>query len=125
MEQNMIEITIDADRFRKWIDIVNPYLIAIRPPEVFEEMGFPSTFVRRHVQTLLSVGGHGSPGSKMVRGISDAVFLRSVARAIGADTSEGDRWMSLSNKIPGWQKACAARFDEIIREHESSSPEPA
>lgn len=113
MQENTIVVEVDVDKLRDWVTIVNPGFVAIRPPEFFEKMGFPPTFVRRHMEDLVSVCGHGSPGHKIVRGISDATFLRSVAAGMGADTSEGDAKLCWTNRIIAWQEACLHKLDEI------------
>jgi len=123
MVQKTTIAEIDIERLWGWVGIISPVLVAIRPPEVFEDMGFPPAFVRQHVEDLLSVQGHGSPGHKIVRGVSDASFLRSVAEVIGADTSEGDSKLCSTNRILAWKEACIRKLDEIMRgldRHEQS-----
>jgi hypothetical protein len=115
MNQNNTIVQIDADKLRAWLVAVSAVLPAIRPPEFFEQMGFTPAFVRSHVDDLMSVWGHGSPGHKIVRGVSDVSFLQSVAEAIGADTSEGDAKLCWTNKILAWREACVSKLDEIIR----------
>jgi hypothetical protein len=121
MTHQQIINKLNLKQVRRWASIVNGCLVAIRPPEVFERMGFSCEFVRLHVQDLLSVQGHRSPGNKIVRGISDASFLRAVAELIGADTSEGDHKLCATNRIVAWKDACPAKLDEMMGEKPPAS----
>jgi hypothetical protein len=89
---------IDLEKVRKWVSNISPYFIAIRPPEVFEEMGFTIDIVRKCVRKYRHLRlNNGRIGN--TSGVSDADLLALLAKGIGADCLQGDRMLCKSNKI--------------------------
>lgn len=115
MKDDKVVMELDVPKVRKWVSIVSPYFPAIRPPEVFEELGFPSVIVRKCVKLYRHIRlNNGDFGD--ARGVSDLVILSILAEAIEADCSQGNSKLCMSNRIEAWRDACIARLDEIERE---------
>lgn len=112
MKEQSVTAVIDLEKVRKWVSIVDLCFLAVRPQQVFEEMGFPISLVckcvRKHRHLRLNNGIIGDGYS-----VSDGEILLILAEAIGVDASEGDRFLCASNKIQAWRDACLARLDEI------------
>jgi len=51
---------------------------------------------------------------KNVSGVSDMHILMLLSWGLEADTTEGDKCMSLTNKILTWRDACLEKLNEII-----------
>jgi len=113
-KKNNVEMELDTEKLRKWVSIVSPYLLAIRPPEVFEGLGFPRVIVRKCIRKCRRLLNNGERRS--ASGVSDGVMLRILAEAIGADCSVGDAKLCISNKVEAWRDACLSQLDEIERE---------
>jgi len=115
MKKQNLTAVIDLGRVRKWVSIVNPYFMAVRLPEVFEEMGFPIDIVRKYIRRHRRLRLNNSMVGNAY-GVSDGEILVILAKNIGANTTDGDRFLCTSNKIRAWRDACLARLDEVGRQ---------
>jgi hypothetical protein len=122
MSKDSVVFELCIEKIREWVRVVNPYFVAVRPPEFFEDMGFPPRIVRQcirmHRHIRLNNGDFGD-----ARGVSDGVILRVLAEGIGADCSQGDKMLCNSNKIQAWRDACIARLDELERDEHADCQE--
>jgi hypothetical protein len=102
---------LDIEKVRRWLSIVNPYMMVIREPVVYEEMRFPSADVRNYItkHEWLSLNNRNADDTY---GVSDGVMVRVLAQYIGADTSVGDMMICHSNKIQAWWDACIEALDK-------------
>ena len=50
MKEQSMTTAVDLEKVRNWVSVVDPYFLAIRPSDFFEEMGFPAGFVRKCVR---------------------------------------------------------------------------
>jgi hypothetical protein len=112
MKEQSKKAVVDLEDLRKWVSVVNPYFLAVRRPEVFEKMGFPSDIVRKCVRKHRNLCLNDGTICDAY-GVSDGEILVILAEGIGADTSQGKRYLCTSNKVRAWQDACLARLDEI------------
>ena len=118
MEQKSTLNQIDLQRLRDWLPTVSAHLVPVYKPEFFVEMGFPLFLVQQYVEKFRPVC---AKGSTEIEGVSGGVFLQGVAEVLGADTSEADRLLSLSNRIEVWRNACIKRVDEILGQDQGTS----
>ena len=103
---------IELKKVRERVTIIDPYFMAIRLPEVFEEIGFQKELVRKCVRKYRHL--RLNDGATIdAHGMSDGAILAVLAEGLGVNTSEGDRFLCTLNKIRAWRDACIARLDEI------------
>jgi len=105
---------IDLHRLRDWVSTVSAHLVPVYRPAFFEQMGFPPSLVQQYVENFVPSRANNYADMEPVEGVSGGLFLRTVARVIGADATEGDHKLSMSNRIEAWQRACIKRLDEIF-----------
>jgi len=113
---NVIIDGLDLKGLQNWVPTVNAHLVPVYKPEFFIKMGFPETLVRPYIEKFVPIRAKDGTDVQPVEGVSGGLFLHAIAKLIGADTSEGDRKLSLSNSIEEWRKACIKRIDEILRD---------
>ena len=111
MEQIEILKDVKQDRLKRWLFLAGPPLL--RKPYYFEEMGFPSWFVRQFYKKHKSVLRHDGEVQRGVRGVSGIDFLWGLAEAIGADIADAKRTPSEWKRIRLCVGACIKTLEQI------------
>ena len=107
MTNDEIIINLDLKRVRGWASIVNGCLVAIRSPEVLEQMGFPPEFVRSQRQLGVIVSDQGrSSGLSGRRGGTSRNHDRGhvSAHAVGGPPNITDKQYQLA-RAAAWSPA--------------------
>ena len=102
---------VDMVKLRNWLSIlVIPWIVK---PSFFVQMGFSDLFVRQYFKKHKDATKLNGEKVKKVRGVSENDFLKGLADAIGADTSEADQERAAWNAMRQRAKACLRVLDEI------------
>ncbi len=112
MEDQKIAMQFDLKKLQSWLSAFNPYFVAVRPPAVFVDMGFPIEAVKRCINTyrpLYLNDGTIGDGS----GVIDGDMLVILGENIGVNMFEVNKFLSLSNRMQTLREACIARLEEF------------
>lgn len=107
------EALVDVEKVRKWLFSINSLFIAVRPPRVFINMGFPAELVKKCVRQHRRLRLNDGTMGKGI-GVSDTAMLAHLAEALEVNTFEIRRLESITNLIGALRDACIARLDEIV-----------
>ena len=104
-------MSVNKQRLRSWLSsIVVPRIVE---RNYFVDMGFPESFVRQYFKKHKDATKLNGEKVKKVRGVSENDFLKGLADAIGADTSEADQERVAWNAMRQRAKACLRVLDHI------------
>ena len=111
MKRPEILVGVDIEKLRKWLStLVIPWIVK---PNFFVQIGFSESIVCQYFKKHRNATKLNGERVKAVRGVSENDFLKGLAEAIGADTSEADQeragWYAMRLRA----KACIRALDKI------------
>ena len=111
MSQPKVLKNVNKDKLKNWLsNLVIPCIVR---PCFFVQMGFSESFTRQYLKKHRNATKLNGEKVKKVRGVSENDFLKGLADAIGADTSEADEERAAWNAMRQRAKACLRVLDEI------------